>query len=1056
MRPDMERLLKFFLAKNFKPNRIQPFRGSINTAQSYTVRKIIRLIGEPTDPSNSKSIVKWGDKFKSRNPGLFKYLSNPNNIEELKKTLEKEKLDIYNHPYFKTLLEGKTVFAAAEVKKLGIQFEASLKIVLSNIERRCVLLESYNNMSEIAQKTLRDDDKITSKLKPYFKLGALELQRKILRVIKSPSNEKLKAFKEEDDTDSKKLKRELELSNVLKNIELLPLPLQQLLQSDSDSDMLGALRVIYGEYSAGKKQAGSSLQDMYLALKPLRGKVEEVHKAHVWSTQQLKNIDRPYQIRNPQYLITKMESLMRDKDSRGLISLVNKYVSNNNINKMTQGLNEISPALAHIFFFARTNPTMLKLEQRTELYEKEKNKSEMESFKASISQVTEAILNPAKLKALEAKGFNMQKFLKDNKSNRATKVMYDLQTNVLTSLMESKDSLLSSLRENEELNNWFKSKQAKLLKMNRYDRDSLIKGTVLHISKGLLKESKNELLKEIKTYYGNSIQEAFGDAFYNGFINKTINTYYSNSVMSYLRATVVRELTSMTNIEDSDFVTSGVNPSEMGFKGMSWVLSRLQKLKHPGSGASTIKNVHDLETALTTELEDLKKNNSYGSRAVSNLILDITETTGKHYLENKILIDKIKDIANLYSRDIELYVTARKNSMRTRGGSGDVHPTETQLGKRKPEQVSTALPAWHPLRIMKEKFLKTKTKAGVTSSELELQWLEHCQKEGINLEKAKRKGFELKPDHIPEDRSPTKRKREFDPLRQKREDEAKQKRLTLDLLKHGNPKLERLIRSSKSTRGKTGIEQDEGLRAALKSIYDQNIAMGYSGKQLDSEVERQYKKYLAKYSRNVYEHVGKDPDFKKAARMAKIQSLANRYDEMKGMFTLQGDLGNSKRTKRRNNSIVSEGNLQAKEVLEKNLEAERIAKGVDAPGMGSDPLMGQYDEAVARSDKKGGNTEGYIFKHSYSSIPYMIEQAKTPEELTEVRNFINDIIPLKYLRSVERITAPEYTVYDESDKTKKPLKFDSLTTFMGHHEERILKSRADEIDGIHKTGAQPI
>jgi hypothetical protein len=57
---------------------------------------------------------------------------------------------------------------------------------------------------------------------------------------------------------------------------------------------------------------------------------------------------------------------------------------------------------------------------------------------------------------------------------------------------------------------------------------------------------------------------------------------------------------------------------------------------------------------------------------------------------------------------------------------------------------------------------------------------------------------------------------------------------------------------------------------------------------------------------------------------------------------------------------------------------------------------------------------------------------------------------------VERITAPEYTVYDESDETKKPLKFDSLTTFMGHHEERILKSRADEKDGILKTGAQPI
>ena len=1052
----MERLLKFFLAKNFKPNKMQPFRGSIVTVQNVTIRKIVRLIGNPRDPSDSKSIVKWGDNFKSKNPGLYKYLSNPNNIQELKKSLEKEKLDIYNHPYFKTLLEGKTVFAAAKVKELGMQFESSLKIVLSNIERRCVLLESYNNMSEIAQKTLRDDDRITSKLKPFFKLGALELQRKILKTIKPPTNEKLNSFKDDDNTDRKKLKRELELSNVLKNIELLPLPLQQLLQSDSDSDMLGALRVIYGEYSTGKKQAGSSLADMYLALKPLRGKIEEVHKAHVWTTQQLKNVDRPYQIRNPQYLITKMEELMRAKDSRGMIELANKFVSNNNVNKMTKGLNEISPAIAHIFFFARTNPALLKLDQRTELYEKEKNKAELNSFKANISQITEAILKPEKLKLLEAKGFNLQKFLKDNKSNRATKVMYDLQTNVLTSLMEDKNSLLSSLRENEELNNWFKSKQDKLLKMDRYDRDALIKGTVLHISKELLKDSKDELLGKIKTYYGNSIQDAFGDAFYNGFINKTINTHYSNSVMSYLRATVVRELTSMTNVNDSDFNTSGVNPSDMGFKGMGWALSRVKKLRLSGSGASTVKTVHDLETALASELENLKKNNSFGSRVVSNLILDIAETTGKHYLENKILIDKIKDLANLYDRDIGLYVTSRKNGMRTRGGSGDVHPTETQLGKGKPEEISNALPAWHPLKIMKEKFFKAKGKTGKTLNELELQWLEHCKKEGINLEKEKRKGFELKPDQNPSDPSPTKRKREFDPLRQKREDEAKQKRLTLDLLKHSNPKIERIIRSSKSTRHKTGIESDEGLRAALKSIYDQNIAMGYSGKALDSNVERQYRKYLAKYKENVYGHIGKDPEFKKAARLAKIQSLANRYDEMKGMFTLQGGLGDAKRTKTRNNSIVSEGNLQAKEVLETNLEAERREKGVDAPGMGSDPLIDQYKEAVARSDRKGGNTEGYIFKHSYSSIPYMIEQAKTPEELEEVRNFINDIIPMKHLRSVERITAPEYTVYDESDQTKKPLKFNSLVTFMSHHETRILNDRANEKDGIIKTGAQPI
>lgn len=1051
MRPDVERLFKFFLRKNFNPSKRQPLFSSITTAQSYTIRKIINTLGDPENHKDSRSIVKWGDKIKSQNPGFYKYLSNPNNLAELKKSLEAEKLAIYNHPYFKTRME---LGHGQVIKSMGTAFENSLKIVFSALERRADMLQSYNNLSEDAQGSLRASKKFTSKLKPYFELGALDLQKKILRLIKTPTDEKLKKFKDEDTTDSRKIKRELQLSNILKNIQLLPLPLQQVLQSDSDSGMLGTLRVIFGEYTESKT-AGATLNEIYLALKPLRARVDEVHKAHFSITDELKNIDKPHHIRNPQYLITKMEELVRTKDSKGLIALVNKYVNTNNVNKMTQGLNKISPALAQIFFFARTNPGQLKLGARVELYTQEQNKVAMDSFKADTSQITDAILNPAKLKILEGKGFNLQKFLRENKFNRATKLLYDLQANVLASLMENKSSLLSSLRDSEELKDWFRSKGPKLLKMDRLDREALIKGTVLHISKGLLNDSKDALAAKVRVYYGNAIQNALGDAFYEGFISKTVNTYYSNSVMSYLRATIVREIVFEYQGEKKSVLLAGVNPSEMGFKGMGGTFKRIQKLRVPGSAASTVKTVSDLESALDAELQNLKKNNSFGSRVVSNLILDIAETTGKYYLENKLLIDKIKDIANSHQTDIDLYVTARKNGTRTRGGSGDVHPTETQHAREKQGEESAAYPAWHPLKLQRDKFIKDKGKDGATLNDLEMQWLEHCKRKGINLEKAKRKGFELKPNQNDTDSRPSKRKREFDPLRQKREDEAKQKRLTLELLKK-DPKLDRVIRSAKSTRAKTGIESDEGLRAALKSLYDQNVAAGLSGDALNTAVERQYKKYLALRTAFVYKTIGKDPEFKKAARMAKIQSLANRYDEMKGMFTLQGELGNSKRTKTRNNSIVSEGNLQAKEVLEKNLEAERIAKGVDDPGMGSDPLVGQYDEAVARSGRKGGNTEGYIFKHSYSSIPYMIEQAKTPEELTEVRNFINDIIPMKHLRSVERITAPEYTVYDESDETKKPLKFNSLTTFMGHHEERILKSRADERDGILKTGAQPI
>ena len=1046
---DVENLFGSFMTKNFAPKQHTPTVNSIVTMQGYTIRRLIRMIGDPDSYSNKKDIIKWGDKFKKKNESLYEWLSNPKSIEELKKVLKDQEQDIYRHPYFQELIDQGKV---AWVKTLQDAFKKATNSVVGALERRAAGLQSYNDIPQNVKQSLSPPKNYTTVLKPYFELGSLGLQKKIIKLLKAPTDEKLKNFKAGADTDSKKIKMEMQLSNILKNIELLPLPLQQVIQATSDSEMLGTLRVLFNDYSE-KRAAGSTLNEMYIALKPLRGRVEEVYKEHAWVNQELKNIDKPHHIRNPQYLITKMEELVRTKDSKGLIALVNKYVNNKNVNKMTQGLNEISPALAQIFFFARTNPSQLKLGARVGLYTQERNKEAMDSFKADTSQITDAILNPAKLKILESKGFNLQKFLRENKLNRATKLLYDLQANVLTSLMEDKNSLLSKLRDSEELKDWFRSKGPKLLKMDRLDREALIKGTVLHISKGLLNDSKDALAANVRVYYGNAIQNALGDSFYEGFISKTVNTYYSNSVMSYLRATIVREIIFEYQGEKKSVLLAGVNPSEMGFKGMGGTFRRIQKLRVPGSAASTVKTVSDLELALGAELKNLKNNNGFGSRIVSNLILDISETTGRYYLENKLLIDKIKDIANSHETDIDLYVTSRKNGMRTRGGSGDTHPTETQHDRIKSHEEHVVIdkafasyPSWHPLRIKKDKFIKDNKGFEGSIQDFEKLWLQYCKKENIDLKRVARKGFEAKNKPDDTDSSATKRKREFDPLRQKREDEAKQKRLTLDLLKQNNPRLERLIRSAKSTRAKTGIEQDPALRAVLKNLYDQSVAAGLSGDALNKTVERQYKKFLSSYSAIVYETVGKDPEFKKAARMAKIQSLANRYDEMKGMFTLQGELGDSKRTKTRTNSIVSE----------MNQEAERKEKGLDGPGMGINPLVGQYDEAVARSGRKGGNTEGYIFKHSYSSIPYMIEQAKTPEELTEVRNFINDIIPMKHLRSVERITAPEYTVYDESDETKKPLKFNSLTTFMSHHEERILKSRADERDGILKTGAQPI
>lgn len=990
---DIETLFKHFMAKNFSPRQHKPSVRSIQVMQIYSIRKLIQFMGDPKSYKNATDVASWAERFKRKNESLFMYLSNPGNIEEIKRHLEKEKEDLYSHPYFQTIDQK-------QVKDLKLAFNKALSAVVIALERRATGLKFYNTMSNVPKDSTAPEKKYLSKLKPFLELGSQNLQKKILRLLKTPTEEKLKKIKSEESTDKLKAQKELELSNVLKNISLLPLPFQQALQSNSDVEMLEVLKNVYESYSK-KRTAGVTLHELYEALKPLRGRIEKVHKAHYWITQELKNVDRPYQIRNPQYLVTKMESFIRNQDQKGLVSIVNKYVSNNNVSSMTQGLYAISPALSQIFYYARTNPSQLKLGFRAELYEKEKEQKEVNAFKADPSQIMEAILDANKMKTLEKKGFNFQAFVRKNRFNSATKLLYSLQNEVVASLMEKKNSLVSRLKKSDALNVWLDHNKEKLVAMDRLEREAAIQKMVLNISKDMLDVSHKDLKKKIQTYYGDSIKNAFGAKFYDAFISKTISSYYSNSVMSYVRAVVVREVRIET--APNTFITSvkgEVNPFEMGFKGMRSIYNRIKNIRSPHSPASGISTVSELNDALIKELKNLEKNNGFGSRMISNLVLDIAEMSGRNYMENKLLIDEIRQIANDNETLIDLYVTSRKSGNRTRGGSGDVHPTETK----------------HP-RISEEPV------------------------KGSHTGKVKRRGFELDPDKKSPIVEQNKKKKEFDPLRKKREEEARQKKMTLDLLKDTNPRLAAMIRSTQSTRHKTGIESDPRLRAILKGLYDTNIRLGLSGGALEAAVERQYKKYLRMASKAVYEEIGKDPDFARASKLAKVQILASRYDEMRSLFTAQGSMGDSRK---RNNSLVSEANQQ-EEMRSRNLDQE---------GLNTDFLANEYNEAVARSNRAGGNTEGYIFKHTYSSIPYMIEQAKTAEELEQVKAFINDIIPLKHLRSVEKITAPEYSVYE--DENKKPLKFKSLMSFMSYHEERILKNRTDEVDGILKTGAQPL
>ena len=200
-----------------------------------------------------------------------------------------------------------------------------------------------------------------------------------------------------------------------------------------------------------------------------------------------------------------------------------------------------------------------------------------------------------------------------------------------------------------------------------------------------------------------------------------------------------------------------------------------------------------------------------------------------------------------------------------------------------------------------------------------------------------------------------------------------------------------------------------------------------------------------------WKRIRKTTEYKKAKKMATKTMYSERYNELQGLFTRQ----DNKFDLTRNSALNQHMGMETKE-----MEAERNLKFQEGSVMGNEQTMAGHiaHGLVYHKISQGWKTEGgnmeYIERMSLggASLPTMVEKAQTAEEMDQIRNYISGIIPLRNLRSVEKLNGnPEYatTINDAGVTTSRVF---GLNAFMDYHQTRIDEStaRLNEKEGLNK------
>ena len=279
-----------------------------------------------------------------------------------------------------------------------------------------------------------------------------------------------------------------------------------------------------------------------------------------------------------------------------------------------------------------------------------------------------------------------------------------------------------------------------------------------------------------------------------------------------------------------------------------------------------------------------------------------------------------------------------------------------------------------------------------------------------------------------------KKRKEMNPEARRERESKEFKKQAIREAKDKSKRVRDLTSLGESTIGKVGIEKNYHLRKMREASQLHFIQQGYTGKELQDVVNEQMSMYTRRLRFQIGKRINALPEMKEARKSASITKYMNRYMELQNMFTRQDDISRDPR-----NSAL-------------NQERDRLKAQTD-------PLNSEYDSFVQM-----GRRGDFIAMRGRASIPTLIQEATTLDQLNEIRAHINDVIPLKYFKTSEFLNANDFKGYviKQDPITGADVTVPTLMEFMDFHALRIDKNattrdRIEEKEGILRTeGTTPI
>ena len=281
------------------------------------------------------------------------------------------------------------------------------------------------------------------------------------------------------------------------------------------------------------------------------------------------------------------------------------------------------------------------------------------------------------------------------------------------------------------------------------------------------------------------------------------------------------------------------------------------------------------------------------------------------------------------------------------------------------------------------------------------------------------------------DRSQKRDNKGQDPEKIRREEKRQYYKTLFDFVKN-NERLSRMMRLKESTVGTQGFEMNRLMREAQLEMFrfmrGQTIAMKdpLTGKvqmrKLEGDFLYEYhgqmvERFTQEFSKGMDRLLKSDPEYLEQKEQATRQMYSTRYQQLQRLFTQQF----GPQSASRNTALTREGRA---------IQADFMLQSDVGGGMSREDISHLLHLGKGMTGKSGDLGQ-YMVETAHMTIPAMIENARTHEELDEVEKYINDVIPQKYMKSFEmENSTPGYV-----------LRKNTQETFQGVDEDKIPKTR---------------